>query len=63
MRQDTPSHPVHALTTYELRRYRRALEHSLKTIPAGVPVRELHARLSEVLAEEECRAHLQVACG
>jgi hypothetical protein len=64
MRQDTPSHPVHALTTYELRHYRRALEHSLKTIPAGVPVRELlHARLSEVLAEEECRAHLQVACG
>jgi len=47
MRQDTPSHPVHALTT-ELRRHRRALEHSLNTIPAGVPVRELHARLSEV---------------
>jgi hypothetical protein len=39
---------VHALTTYELRRYRRALEHSLKSIPAGVPVRELlHARLSD----------------
>jgi hypothetical protein len=62
MRQDKPSHPVHALTTYELRRYRRALEHSLNPIPAGVPVRErLHARLSEVLAEEECRARLQVA--
>lgn len=64
MRNDKPSHPVHALTTYELRRYRRALEHSLKTIPVGVPVRELlQARLSEVLAEEECRAQLEVACG
>jgi hypothetical protein len=64
MRPDKPRHPVHALTTYELRRYRRALEHSLKAIPAGVPVRELlHARLDEVLAEEECRARLQVACG
>lgn len=64
MRQDTPSHRVHALTSYELRRYRRALEHSLKTIPAGVPVRELlHARLCEVLAEEKCRAQRQMARG
>ena len=64
MRPDKPSHPVHALTTYELRRYRRALEHSLRAIPVGTPVRELlHARLAEVLAEEECRARLEVACG
>jgi len=64
MRTDRPSHPVHALTTYELRRYRRALEYSLNGIPAHAPVRELlHTRLAEVLAEEECRAQLQVVCG
>lgn len=64
MHTEKPGYPVHALTTYELRRYRRALEHSLKCIPAGTPVRDLlHTRLAEVLAEEECRAQLQVACG
>ena len=62
MRTDNPRHPVHALTTYELRRYRRALEHSLKGIPAEAPVREqLSSRLAEVVAEEECRAQLQRA--
>jgi len=62
MRSDNPRHPVHALTTYELRRYRRALEHSLKGIAADAPVRErLYARLAEVAAEEECRAQLQQA--
>ena len=53
---------MHALTTYELRRYRRALEHSLKGIPADAPVRErLYNRLAEVIAEEEGRAQLQQA--
>jgi hypothetical protein len=62
MRSDNQRHPVHALTTYELRRYRRALEHSLKGIPTHAPVRErLYARLAEVVAEEECRAPLQRA--
>jgi hypothetical protein len=64
MRTDKPGHSVHALTTHELRHYRRALEHSLKGIPAGAPVRELlHIRLAEVLAEEEFRARPQMACG
>jgi hypothetical protein len=62
MRTDNPRYPVHALTTYELRRYRRALEHSLKGIPADAPVRErLYNRLAEVIAEEEGRAQLQQA--
>ncbi len=62
MSTDTPRHPVHALTTYELRRYRRALEHSLKGIPSHAPVRQrLNARLAEVVAEEECRTQLQQA--
>jgi hypothetical protein len=54
---DQPRYPVHALSRDELRRYRRALEHSLTGIPAGAPVHELlHTRLAEVLVEEECRA-------
>jgi hypothetical protein len=62
VRTDNPKHPVYALTTYELRRYRRAIEHSLNGIPADAPVRErLYARLAEVVAEEECRAQLQQA--
>ena len=28
-----PAHPLHALTTYELSRYRRELEHALKALP------------------------------
>jgi len=27
-----PKHPLHALTSYELRYYRRDLEHAIKTI-------------------------------
>jgi hypothetical protein len=64
MHLDEPGYPVHRLTTDELRRYRRALEHSLTCIPAGTPVRELlHTRLVEVLGEEECRAQLQPTGG
>jgi hypothetical protein len=62
MRTDHPRHPVHALTTYELLRYRRALEHSLEGIPADAPVRErLRTQLAEVVAEEECRVRLRQA--
>jgi hypothetical protein len=53
---DPPQHPTHALTTYELSRYRRELEHALKELPAHAPVRELlHGKLAEVLAEEDSR--------
>ena len=31
---EPPEHPLHALTTYELSRYRRELEHALKTLPS-----------------------------
>jgi hypothetical protein len=51
-----PKHPTHALTTYELRDYRRELEHALKTVPEQAEVREmLRTRLAEVLAEQEGR--------
>ncbi len=54
-----PKHPMHALTTYELRDYRRELEHALKTVPEHAGVRELlRAKLAEVLAEQEARIKL-----
>jgi len=32
-----PAHPIHALTTYELSRYRRELEHALKELREHAP--------------------------
>jgi len=56
---EQPKHPVHALTTYELRDYRRDLEHAIKGIPAEAPVQaDLHRKLDEVLAEQEDRARI-----
>jgi len=56
---DQPKHPLYALTTYELKDYRRSLEHAIRTLPAQAPVRQqLRARLDAVLAEVEDRARL-----
>jgi hypothetical protein len=45
-----PPHPLHALTTFELRDYRRELEHALKVLPEHTEVRELlRQKLAEVL--------------
>ncbi len=53
---ERPKHPLHALTTYELRDYRRALEHALPTLPANAEVRSLlQQRLAEVMAEQDSR--------
>ena len=53
---EEPEHPLHALTTYELSRYRRQLEHALKALPQHAAVRELlRGKLAEVLAEQESR--------
>ena len=53
---EPPEHPLHALTTYELSRYRRQLEHALKTLPEHAAVRELlREKLAEALAEQESR--------
>jgi len=41
MTVEQPPHPVHALTTYELKNYRRELEHSLRALPEHVAVRVL----------------------
>jgi len=54
-----PKHPLHALTTYELKDYRRSLEHAIGALPEHAPVRrQLGARLDAVLAEVEDRARL-----
>jgi hypothetical protein len=54
---EPPEHPLHALTTYGLSRYRRQLEHALKTLPEHAAVRELlREKLAEVLTEQESRA-------
>jgi hypothetical protein len=53
---ELPEHPLHALTTYELSRYRRELEHALKALPQHATIRELlRGKLAEVLAEQESR--------
>jgi hypothetical protein len=55
-----PPHPMPALTTYELRNYRRELEYSLKTLPEHAQIRALlQQRLAEVLAEQDSRNRLQ----
>ena len=54
-----PKHPLHALTTYELRDYRRELEHALERIAPGAPARDqLQTSLEAVLAEQESRTRL-----
>jgi hypothetical protein len=51
-----PPHPVHQLTTSELTRYRRELEHAVKGISPEAPVQtELRRRLDVVLAEQDER--------
>ena len=56
---DQPKHPLYALTTYELKDYRRSLEHAFRTLPEHTPVHQpLQARLDAVLAEVEDRARL-----
>jgi hypothetical protein len=59
-----PPHRLSALTTYELTRYRRDLEHALTSAPAAAQVRSvLRARLADVLAEQEARTRLRDTSG
>ena len=56
---ETPKHPVHALTTYELRDYRRELERAITGISPDAPVQaHLRRKLETVIAEQEDRARL-----
>jgi hypothetical protein len=52
-------HPLHALTTYELRDRRRELERAIKGIAPGAPIQAaLRRALDAVIAEQEERARL-----
>ena len=54
-----PPHPLHALTTYELSRYRRELEQALKSLPTQAPVRtQLQGKLSQLKAEQDSRLNI-----
>jgi len=56
-----PKHPMHALTTYELRDHRRELERAIafydKHHPEAI-LAVLRASLDDVLAEQEDRARI-----
>ena len=62
---DPPKHPLHAMTTYELRDYRRELERAIaffdrQTFVPPARVR-LQARLDDVVAEQDERSRLASA--
>ncbi|HEV2370746.1 MAG TPA: hypothetical protein VGS19_01140 [Streptosporangiaceae bacterium] len=57
-----PPHPVHALTTFELKDYRRQLERAIAFFDRQDPVPpardRLQATLDEILAEQDQRAKI-----
>jgi hypothetical protein len=57
-----PSHPLYALTTYELAGYRSQLESAIaffdRTDPVPSARDDLQARLDAVIAEQQDRARL-----
>ena len=59
---ERPKHPLHALTTYELRDYRRQLERAVTFFAAQDPVppvrADLQAALDAVIAEQDDRAQI-----
>jgi len=56
---EKPEHPVSQLTTSELARYRRELEHAVKTLRDQATVRGLlEQRLAAVLAEQDDQARI-----
>jgi hypothetical protein len=62
MTVDLPKHPLPALTTYELRDYRRELERAIAFFDKQTSVpparARLQARLDDVVAEQDERAKL-----
>ena len=62
MTVDSPKHPLPALTTFELRDYRRELERAITFFDKQDPVPpargRLQARLDDVLAEQDDRQRL-----
>jgi hypothetical protein len=62
---DQPEHPLHALTTYELKYYRRRLENAIAFLDKQDPVPlmrgDLQGALDRVLAEQDDRARIAAA--
>ena len=59
---DPPAHPLPQLTTFELRDYRRRLEHALAILPEQAGGRALlQGRLADVVAEQASRARVATA--
>jgi hypothetical protein len=55
---------MHALTTSELTRYQRQLEHAINGLAADAPIQaDLHRKLGEVLAEQQSRASITACAG
>lgn len=64
MHMPQPPHPMHALTTSELTRYQRQLEHAIKAIAPDAPVQaDLRHKLGEVLDEQQSRASITSSAG
>lgn len=59
---DQPKHPLHALTTFELRDFRHQLENAIAFFDTENPIPavrdDLHATLDAVTAEQESRTRL-----
>ncbi len=55
---EQPQHPTSQLTTGELTRYRRELEHAVARLGQAPVVADLRAKLDEVAAEQEQRTQL-----
>jgi hypothetical protein len=57
-----PKHPLPAMTTYELRAYRRQIEKAIAFFDAQHPVPpvrdDLQARLDDVMAEQDSRQRI-----
>ena len=64
-RVEQPKHPLHALTTFELRDYRRHLENAIAFFDKQDPVpparAALQAKLDGVIAEQDDRKKLASA--
>jgi hypothetical protein len=59
---DQPKHPLHAMTTFELRGYRRQLENAIAFFDTKDPVppvrSDLQAALADVIAEQDDRQRM-----
>jgi hypothetical protein len=55
---DPPKHPLPALTTYELRDYRRQLEQAIAILDQAQARDRWQAALDSVVAEQDERARL-----